>query len=317
MLDVRRLRVLKEVAERGSFSAAAESLSYTQSAISQQIAALEREAGTTLVDRRPRGIRLTEAGRSLVEASEAILERLSAAEAELEAIADLRGGRLRLATFSTAGASIVPLAVKAFAQRHPDVRLTLAELEPEDSLPKIRSGEVDIAMTFEYSSLPSCWYDELTEDIEQTHLLDDPMHVALPGGHRLADRPTVRLKDLADEAWIQGDPEGICGAMHLTACNVAGFQPRVGFVSDDYTVVQGLVAAGVGVSLIPELALDNVRDDIAIVPLGRQAPVRRIYAASLTRGHRAPAVDAMLDVMREASQQYEAGRAERGAVAVA
>src|ERR671920_331641 len=123
MLDVRRMRVLREVAQRGSFSAAADALAYTQSAVSQQIAALEREAGTRLVERNARGVRLTDAGRALVEHADAILARLADAEAELEAIAGLRGGRLRLATFPTAGATLVPHAIREFNQRHPDVEL--------------------------------------------------------------------------------------------------------------------------------------------------------------------------------------------------
>ncbi|HEY4746121.1 MAG TPA: LysR family transcriptional regulator, partial [Steroidobacteraceae bacterium] len=154
MLDVKRLKVLREVARTGSFSAAAEELGYTQPAISQQISALEREAGTRLLQRGARGVTLTDAGRSLVDHSDAILARLAAAEEELEAIAGLRGGRLRLASFPTAGATLVPLAIAMFSDRHPDVELSLIEAEPEDSLPRLRAGDLDVALTFEYSSLP-------------------------------------------------------------------------------------------------------------------------------------------------------------------
>ena len=149
MLDVRRMRVLREVAQRGSFSAAAEALSFTQSAVSQQIAALEREAGTTLVERSVRGIRLTDAGRALVRHTEAILGRLAEAEAELEAIAGLRGGRLRMASFESAGATLMPLAIATFRERHPAVELSLSLAEPMDSLPKLKSGELEIALTFD------------------------------------------------------------------------------------------------------------------------------------------------------------------------
>ena len=146
MLDVRRMRVLREVAARGSFSAAAESLSYTQSAVSQQIAALEREAGTTLVERSARGVRLTDAGRVLVEHADAILARLAAAEAELEAIAGLRGGRLRLTTFPSAGATIMPVAIARFRERHPAVDPALQIAEPPDGLAQLKAGETDIAL---------------------------------------------------------------------------------------------------------------------------------------------------------------------------
>src|SRR4029450_8259546 len=146
MIDVKRLKVLREVAQQGSFSAAGEALGYTQSAVSQQIAALEREAGTTLVERNARGVRLTDAGRALVEHADAILARLSDAEAELEAIAGLRGGRLRLAAFPSAGASIMPEAIARFRERHPAVELTLEPAEPEPALSTLRGGEGDIAL---------------------------------------------------------------------------------------------------------------------------------------------------------------------------
>jgi DNA-binding transcriptional LysR family regulator len=305
MLDVRRLRVLKEVAERGSFSAAADALSYTQSAVSQQIAALEREAGTSLVQRGPRGVRLTDAGQALVGHSEAIMARLAAAEAELEAIAGLRGGRLRLASFPTAGATLVPLAIAQFSHLHPGVELSLIEAEPEDALPRLKAGELDIALAFEYHTLPRSAYATLMEGIETVHLLDDPMSVALPRGHRLAGKARVSLDELAGERWIQGDPQGLCGAMHVAACELAGFEPHVAFQSDDYNVVQGLVAAGVAISLIPELALSNLREDIVIRPLSaKQTPVRRVVAATLAGGSRAPATSAMLATLEGAAAAY-------------
>src|ERR1700743_1687667 len=146
MLDVRRMRVLREVAVRGSFSAAAEALSFTQSAVSQQIAALERESGTTLVQRNARGVRLTEAGEALVRHTDAILARLAEAEAELEAIAGLRGARLRRAAFESAAASLMPLAIAAFRAAHPAVELSLILAEPDQSAPLLRSGELDLAL---------------------------------------------------------------------------------------------------------------------------------------------------------------------------
>jgi len=307
MLDVRRLKVLREVASLGSFSAAAEQLGYSQPAVSQQITALERETGSTLLERGARGVRLTDAGRALVEHSDAILARVAAAEQELEAIAGLQGGRLRLSSFATAGATLVPLAIAEFTRRHPAVDLTLIEVdEPEQAIPKLKGGELDIALTFEYSSLPSSFYESIYEDIETVHLLDDPMYIALSQDHPLARRRKLRLADLAGDPWVQGDCKGVCGRMHIAACEAAGFEPRVGFESDDYNVVQGLVAAGVAVSLIPELALTNVRDDIVIRGLGTEAPIRRVAAATLEGGYRSPAVEAMLEILQEAAEQYSA-----------
>ena len=185
------MRVLREVAARGSFSAAADALAYTQSAVSQQIAALEREAGTTLVERNARGVRLTDAGRALVEHADAILARLSDAEAELEAIAGLRGGRLRLAAFPSAGASIMPEAIARFRERHPAVELTLEPAEPGPALSRLRGGEVDIALDITVS------FRALAEDgIERLHLLDDPMYVALPKSH-----PLARKRGLSSRNW--------------------------------------------------------------------------------------------------------------------
>src|SRR4051795_272720 len=182
MLDVRRMRVLREVAVRGSFSAAAEALSFTQSAISQQIAALEREAGCSLVQRNARGIRLTEAGEALVRHADAILARLSEAEAELEAIAGLRGGRLRLAAFESAAATVMPLAIARFTRAHPAVELSMTLMEPEDALPALRAGDIDLAVTFGAGDAG----DRDGDGVEHVHLLEDPMYLVLGAEHPLA-----------------------------------------------------------------------------------------------------------------------------------
>jgi molybdate transport repressor ModE-like protein len=298
MLDVKRMRILKEVADRGSFSAAAEALSYTQSAVSQQIAALEREAGSQLVTRGSRGIRLTEAGEALVRHADAILTRLADAEAELEAIAGLRGGRLRLAAFPTVGATLMPLAIATFRERHPDIELTVKQLEPEDSLPLLKSGELDIALTIEPNEIDD-------DGLESTFLLEDPMFAALPMDHPMANKSRVRLKDLKDEAWIGTTDACSCGALVRNHCiRSGGFDPQITFESDDYLAIQGLVAAGVGVAMIPTLALTTVRDDIIIRDLGNEAPVRTIAAATLPGAQRSPAARAMLDVLGEVSKQY-------------
>src|SRR5689334_2816165 len=238
MLDVRRMRVLREVAQRGSFSAAAEALSFTQSAVSQQIAALERETGTVLVQRSARGVRLTEAGEALVRHTDAILARLAEAEAELEAIAGLRGGRVRMASFESAGATLMPLAIATFRRRHPAVELSLALAEPDDSVPKLKSGELEIALAFDAPGL-AVGGDHA---IERVHLIDDPLYLALAADHPLAQKRTLRLADLAGEPWIEGTPNCACSAMTRRACERAGFTPRIAFESDDYAAIQGFVA---------------------------------------------------------------------------
>lgn len=309
MLDVRRMRVLREVAVRGSFSAAAESLSFTQSAVSQQIAALEREAGTVLVERNARGVRLTDAGRALVKHTDAIVARLAEAEAELEAIAGLRGGRLRLAAFESAGATIMPLAIATFRQHHPAVELTLSLYEPEEAEAKLRSGELELALTFDAGPLS----DE-PEGIERIHLIDDPMYLVLADDHPLARKRSLRLADLAGEAWIAGEHDCECNKVIIRACNTAGFDPRIVFESDDYAAIQGFVAAGVGVSLIAELGLTTVRDDIVIRRLGRETPVRHVHAATLAGAYRSPATMAMLETLQEVAGGYTSRRPQLAAV---
>jgi DNA-binding transcriptional LysR family regulator len=313
MFDVKQLRVLKAVADHGSFSAAADALSYTQPAISQQIAALEKRAGTTLVDRGSRGVRLTDAGQALVDHAEVVLARLAAAEAELEAIAGIRGGRVRLASFPTAGASLLPPAVAEFTSRHPDVELSFVEREPEEAAQMLRAAELEIAIVFEYDRLNPGDFERFYEGIELHHLVDDPMYLALPRDHPLARRRRIRLEDLSDATWIQeSGTHSWCGRFHESVCEAAGFTPKVGFRSDDYNVVQGLIAAGVGISLLPGLSLTNVREDIVIRSLGAQAPSRQIAAGTLAGRYRSPATNAMLEILSEVAGRFElpAGTAE-------
>ncbi|MBA3327656.1 MAG: LysR family transcriptional regulator [Solirubrobacterales bacterium] len=304
MLDVKRMRVLREVAAQGSFSAAAEALAYTQSAVSQQIAALEREAGTILVERNARGVRLTDAGRALVEHADIILARLADAEADLEAIAGLRGGRVRLVSFPTAGATIAPQAIARFRERHPGVEVSLEPREPREGLECLKAGGCDIALTVEAGFEP-------IEDraIERHHLLDDPMYVCLPAGHPVAGKAKLKLTDLAEESWILGTT-GRCpdAQILLRACQTAGFEPRLAFQSDDYVAIQGFVAAGVGVCFIPDLALVAVRDDVVIRQLVGRPPVRHILAATVAGGFRSPAAAAMLEILVEVGAEFEAGR---------
>ncbi len=302
MLDVKRLRVLREVAARGSFSAAAGALAYTQSAVSQQIAALEREAGTVLVDRNARGVRLTEAGRVLVRHADVILARLADAEAELEAIAGMRRGRLRMVSFPTAGATIAPRAIGRFRERHPGVEVTLEPREPDEALVALKAGDCDIALTVE-----ACFEPIADRAIECRHLLDDPMYVCLPAQHPVARKSRLRLRDLAEESWIMGVTCSCPDGMILErACQAAGFEPRLAFQSDDYSAIQGFVAAGVGVCMIPDLALAAVREDVVIRRLEGRAPLRRVLAATLAGGFVSPAAAAMLDILVEVGAELQA-----------
>jgi DNA-binding transcriptional LysR family regulator len=315
MLNVNRLNILREVAHRGSFSAAATELSYTQSAISQQIAALEAEIGMTLLQRHPRGVSLTAAGQTLVGHAESILADLDAAEAALQAIAGLRGGRLRMASFPTAGATLMPLAIATFRARHPDVELSLTEGEPEQIAPRLAAGELDLALLFEFENSGSGGRSDVEEPggerLKRVRLLEDPLYLALPRTHRLAARARLRLEDLRDEAWVQTSQASPCARHVVRLSHAAGFEPNVSFQSDDYQTVQGLVAAGVGVALIPELALSVVREDIAVRALSPRPPARRVIAATAAGARLLPAAPAMLSVLEGVASEYEALSAAR------
>jgi DNA-binding transcriptional LysR family regulator len=300
MLNVQRLRVLREVLAQGSFSEAASALNYTQSAVSQAIATLETEAGVPLIERDRRGVRPTTAGERLAEHAGRILTQLDAAEAELGAIAGIAGGELRLASFPTAGATLMPLAIAAFRSAHPEVTLSLVEGEPEELIPRLRDGEFDLGLIFEFEGT-----GELGPGLRSAPLFEDPMKLALPKGHRLARKEQVALADLSDDAWVQTSEASACARHVVRVCRAAGFEPRVSFESDDYLTVQGLVAAGVGVALIPQLALSQtVSYDIAVRELQPDGPVRHVVVATPGTGVSLPAAAAMLEILRDTARQY-------------
>lgn len=295
MINASRLNVLREVVEKGSFSAAADALSYSQSAVSQAIATLEGELGARLIERDRRGVRPTPAGASLAGHAAGILARMDDAEAEVAAIAGGRGGRLRIASFPTAGATLVPRAVARFRAAHPGVEVSLAEGESEEIAPRLRAGDFEIVLLFEFAGVG----ERLGAGMRRFELMDDPLHLALPADHRLARRKRVRLEDLREEAWVQTSAATPCARHVVRSCHAAGFEPQVSFESDDYQTVQGLVAAGVGVALIPQLALSTVRADVRIRPLEPSSPVRKVFAATPRAAPVTPAVATMLDVLRQ------------------
>jgi DNA-binding transcriptional LysR family regulator len=300
MLNTGRLQIFREVIEHGSFSAAADALTYSQSAVSQAIATLEGEAGTALIVRSRGGVRPTAAGAALVGHLGGILGQIENAEREVAAIAAGRGGRLRTASFPSAGATLMPAAVAGFRASHPGVELTLAEGEPEEIGPRLRAGEFDLVLLYEFES----GGERLAAGMRRFPLLDDPLHLALPADHRLATRKKPpRLTDLAGESFVQTSASTPCARHVVRSCHIAGFEPRVSFESDDYATVQGLVAAGVGVALIPQLALSPVRDDVVVRSLGPDEPVRKVFAATPRAAAASPAVATMLDVLRAAAAE--------------
>ena len=305
MLDARRLRVLREIARRGSFTAAAEALSFTPSAVSQQMTVLEREARTRLFERGARGVRLTEAGVALAAHAEAILTRLDDAEAELHALAGRRAGRLRFGSFPTATGAFGAAASETFRRRYPEIELLYVDAEPYESLGRIAARELDLALTFAFDRWPpGMRYDGVLvspdDDIEYIELFDDPFSLVLPVGHRLTSFDVVPITELAGERLLGGPPWGR-DFRHL--CEGAGFEPTfdASCRTADFLASQSFVATGRGVTLVAGLAHAWRRDDIVVRPL-RPAPVRHVQLAVPRTAYRAPATQAMVEVILEHAQ---------------
>lgn len=275
MLDERRLRTFAAVAATGSIKRAAETLTYTPPAVSQQIAALERDLGRTLFDRGPRGVRLTEAGRVLLALASDVLDRLDVAESTLKGLARSQLGPLQVAAFASAGWRLIPQAFAMLRERHPALRLSLLEAEPPEALGHVKAGRADIAVIYTYDGVPPS-----PEPALQTRRLTrDPLRVVLPSEHALAERPSVALSDLADQTWIAGAPDATCTRAILHACHAAGFTPDIQLHTSDFTTAYGMVAAGLGVALIPALALPTPLHDIRHRPLTHDPVARHIHAA--------------------------------------
>ncbi len=315
MFELRHLRVFQEVARLGSLSAAAESLAYTQPAVSQQMSALERRAGIPLLKRTTRGVRLTDAGEALLRHADVILTEQTLAERQLEAIAGLRGGRVRMAAFPTAGAALVPELVSRFSARYPEVMLSVAEAEPEESVPMLRAGDLEVAVVASVNDPEG--FGQRYDGIELHHLFDEPRYALIPAGHRLAHRKRLRLQDLTEEVRIELARTATRGARIYLARGEEphGDEPRVAFRSDDFNIVQGLVAAGAGIAVVPELALTNLRADVMIYNLGRSAPVRAVAAATLTGVRQSIATSALLGLLTEVTEGHLAARPHRSAPA--
>ncbi|MFE2422856.1 LysR family transcriptional regulator [Streptomyces hokutonensis] len=286
------LRVFLEVARHGSFTGAARTLGWTQSAVSRQISSLESALdGAQLFDRLPRGVRLTEAGRVLVPHAEAVTESLHGARRELAALRELTYGHVQFGAFPTADSALVPRTLAAFRHRHPGIRLSREEGLTPRLLDRLASGHLHLAIVSTTGRAPLDAY-------ELHHLLDESLYVAVPAGHPLAGQGPVRLAQLADADWISGTPrpEGTL----LEAALREGFRPRVAHVVGEWTAKEGYVAAGLGVTLVPALAADSVRPDVALLPvLDEGTPARAVYAATMRGRSLPPATRAFLGVLTE------------------
>lgn len=287
MFDPRQLTTFRAVVRTGSYSAAARELGYTQPAITQQMRALEREAGTVLFTRVERRMRLTEAGEALLRHAAVILDDLAEASGQMEAFARLRTGTVRLCAFPSASATLVPDALARITSEHPGVKVELDEDEPPESLRRLVLGQCDVTLAFTYPGLR----EAVPEPVVEVPLLEDQLTVVLPVGHRLARRPTVRLAELAGERWIAGCLR--CRANLLHECAEQGFAPDIAFTTDDNLVVQSLVAKGLGIAMMPGLVFSFLRHrEITVRPL--EPALRRQVFAYLLRVHREIPATALL-----------------------
>jgi DNA-binding transcriptional LysR family regulator len=291
-LDVRRLRVLRELAERGTVAATAEALSFTSSAVSQQLSALEREAGVALLTREGRRLALTDAGRTLVAHAETVLAQLERAEAELEAAADEVTGTLRIAAFSSFARSVLP-RVTAKMLRHERLDVHVRDAEPHDSIPLLRLGELDVVIAQRFPYVPR----DLGPAFHVVELFDDPLHLATGPGHHDA---RADFAALAGVPWVAGHPGTSCHEVVLHACHAAGHEPRIVAFSNDFAVVAALVAEGVGVALIPEIAHDQAPPSVRLRPLDPPLS-RRVLAVVRSGSEHRPAVKALLDELQTSS----------------
>jgi DNA-binding transcriptional LysR family regulator len=294
MYDVRRLRLLRELAARGTVTAVAEALAYTPSAVSQQLAQLERDADVALLERAGRGVRLTEAGRRLAGHADAIMARMEAAEADLAGLSGQASGRLRVACFQTAAGALVLPALATLLERHPSVVPELVDIEAEEALPGLRLGEFDLVVAEEYDHAPR------RRDVafERTELGHDRMLVALPGRHPLAARERIGLADLAGETWVTSREDTLFAAMVARACRaVGGFEPLVRHRTNDLRLLFELVATHNAVGLAPALGRGWLAPGVALRPLSGPRLERRIFTA-VRRGTGAhPAIRALQEAL--------------------
>ncbi|WP_141582019.1 LysR family transcriptional regulator [Actinomadura sp. WMMA1423] len=301
-MDVQRLLILRQIARAGSIAGAARELGWTQPAVSQHLRRLERQAGMALVVRRPRGIQLTEAGEVLLRHADAIAARLQAATEDLHALSHLHQGSVRLAAFPSASATLVPAAMSLLSRRHPGIDIRLRGAEPPEAIDLIGAGEIDLAVTFTHGGEPPSDHPGLVH----VPVGEDAVHLVLPRGHPLALSPDepVDLRLLADDRWIAGCAR--CTANLRRTCQDAGFVPGIWHGTDDYVVTQALIARGLGIGLLPRLALDAYQDSgVAVCTATRLRP-RTLYLVHHREAEQIPAIRSAIGAIQDSWASAEA-----------
>ncbi|WP_328767001.1 LysR family transcriptional regulator [Streptomyces sp. NBC_00286] len=299
MIDMRRLRILRAVADHGTVTAAAAALYLTPSAVSQQLAALESETGQRLLERNGRGIRLTATGEILLDHANTILAQLERAEAELAAYTSGAAGEVTVASFATGIALVLAPAIAQLADTAPGIRIRVRDAEGDESLPMVLDGEADVAVAVEYRGAPR----EDDQRLARVPLYSEAFDAVLPVGHRLAGAGKVRVADLADEPWIGPYPGNPCHDVVMLACEYAGFQPRLQHSSDDFRAVVALAGAGAGVALVPRSALRGTElTGVVIRPLDDVAVTRRVFATVRRGAEEHPLIRPVLEALRAAAE---------------
>lgn len=292
-MEVRRLRLLRELSVRGTIAATAQACSLTPSAVSQQLSLLEKEARAQLLIRDGRRVVLTRAGWVLVRHTEKIVADLEAAKAEVASLDGEVRGTVRLSAFPTAASTFVPPVLATCQREYPDLRILLSNLEPADAVSAVKSGEVDLALVFEYSLLPRI----ADRSVELIRVHEEPMFAVVPPDHRSGKR--LLLADLAEHRWVAPENDLLHRQMLERACAVAGFEPRVDYTSDDYTVMMALIEAGLCVTLVPALAVEPLSANVRSLPVHDLELRRRVLLAIRAGSRRDPLINAFLTVLRQ------------------
>ncbi len=298
MLNLERLRTLDALARHGSVSAAADGLHVTTSAVSQQMAKLEREVGQQLLARNGRGVRLTDAGRLLAEHAARILSQVALAQSDLEARRGKVVGELRVGAFPTAARGLFPAALGHLRERHPDLRVTSTEVEPAPAVRAVLRGDVDLAVVLD-------WYNKplpVPEGLSRAAILDDPADVALPATHPLADRAEVELEDFADDDWITWGDAEFCHEWLLDTLRSQGVEPRIAHRAEEHATQLALVGAGLGVCVAPRLGRGPLPAGVRTVPV-REAVRRHVYAIWRADADRRPSIRAAVEALRVAGER--------------
>lgn len=299
MLDARRLRALSEVASRGTIAAAADVLHLTPSAVSQQIAALEREVGRPLLERSGRAVRLLPAAHVVLRHADTILGEVERLEATLVAFDGGSAGRVRIGSFGTGISGLVVPAARELARTHPGLQLEIGEIEPPEAMLELARQELDLVVAMEAANVPA-WDDTR---VVRTQLLADPLDVALPSGHPRAAGGSVALADLAEEIWVTPPAGWSCDHVMRAGCAAAGFRPKVQHRSADWGVVLVMVAGGLGVALVPRLASTAPPPGALIRPLAPPVPTRHLFAACRSGADEHPAVRGVIAALTSAARR--------------